>query len=394
MPTGQRFPSPGADDVTTELAVAEPETVATGASHVALRKARGLHGEALTAEHVTHAYSGAPAVSDVSFAIAAGSISAILGPSGCGKSTMLRIIAGLIRPGTGTIRIGGRDVSSTPARERRVGMVFQNYALFPHMTVRENIVYGLSSLPRSEREDRVAQLLSLVRLTDFGSRLPRQLSGGQQQRVAVARALAPRPAILLLDEPFAALDRALRADMQFEFVRLQRELGITTILVTHDQEEAQAVADTLIVMNGGRLEQAGSPAELYDAPKSLFVNTFVGQASVLQARVEASGSTLRLQTGEALELTTPIRFVDGAKVVLAVRPEHVGLHAAPRAGSLPALRLLSVPQGPMLLHDLVLADGTALKAAEPRQPRSVSPPEGAEVHVTFAPEHCRIYPAP
>ncbi len=379
--------------MTTEFVVADTQLLQPEIASAVVHP-RGGHGEGLAVDRITHAYAGAPAVSDVSFSIAPGSISAILGPSGCGKSTMLRIIAGLIRPGSGTIRIGGRDVSATPARERRVGMVFQNYALFPHMTVRENIGYGLSSLARNEREARVAQLLSLVRLANFGDRLPRQLSGGQQQRVAVARALAPRPAILLLDEPFAALDRALRADMQFEFVRLQRELGITTILVTHDQEEAQAVADTLIVMNAGRLEQAGSPAELYDAPKSLFVNTFVGQASVLEATVEAGGAALRLPAGEVLQLPTPARFVDGARIVLAVRPEHVNLHAAPRAGSLPARRLLSVPQGPTLLHDLVLADGTALKAAEPRQPRSVHPPEGTEVHVTFALEHCRIYPAP
>ncbi len=380
--------------MTTELKVADPQPFVTGVATGAPPPARGLHGEALAVENITHAYAGVTAVSDVSLSIAAGSISAILGPSGCGKSTMLRIIAGLIRPSTGRVRIGTRDVSATPARERRVGMVFQNYALFPHMTVSENIGYGLSSLPRSERDARVAQLLSLVRLAEFGNRLPRQLSGGQQQRVAVARALAPRPSILLLDEPFAALDRALRADMQFEFVRLQRELGITTILVTHDQEEAQAVADNLIVMNGGRLEQAGSPAELYDAPKSLFVNTFVGQASVLQATVEASGTLLRLRSGEALRLPTPIRFVDGAKVVLAARPEHVNLQPVALAGSVRARLLLSVPQGPMLFHDLVLADGTALKAAAPREPRSPRPPEGADLHVSFALDHCRIYPAP
>ncbi len=380
--------------MTTELKVADPQPFVTGVATSATLPVRGLHGEALAVENITHAYAGVTAVSDVSLSIAAGSISAILGPSGCGKSTMLRIIAGLIRPSTGRVRIGARDVSATPARERRVGMVFQNYALFPHMTVSENIGYGLSSLPRSERDARVAQLLSLVRLAEFGNRLPRQLSGGQQQRVAVARALAPRPSILLLDEPFAALDRALRADMQFEFVRLQRELGITTILVTHDQEEAQAVADNLIVMNGGCLEQAGSPAELYDAPKSLFVNTFVGQASVLQATVEAGGTLLRLRSGEALRLPTPIRFVDGAKVVLAVRPEHVNLQPVALAGSVRARLLLSVPQGPMLFHDLVLADGTALKAAAPREPRSPRPPEGADLHVSFALDHCRIYPAP
>jgi putative spermidine/putrescine transport system ATP-binding protein len=354
-------------------------------------------GESLAVEGIVHAYSGAPAVSDVSFAVPAGGIAAILGPSGCGKSTMLRIISGLVRPSSGTVRIGTRDVTSVPARARRVGMVFQNYALFPHMTVRENVGYGLASLPRAERDARVAQLLALVRLETFAARLPRQLSGGQQQRVAVARALAPRPALLLLDEPFAALDRALRADMQFEFVRLQRELGITTILVTHDQEEAQAVADTLIVMNGGRVEQVGSPAELYDRPNSLFVNTFVGQASLLAPTVvsdEDGACVLRLSSGGEIRLARRTGFLRGVGVVIAARPEHVVMHADPVAGSLPARRILSVPQGPQMLHDLMLADGTLLKAVEPRTSHAAAAAASDLVHVTFALENCRVFPAP
>ncbi len=358
---------------------------------------RTRRGESLAVEGIVHAYSGVPALDDVSFAVPAGGIAAILGPSGCGKSTMLRIVSGLVRPTAGKVRIGSRDVSEVPARERRVGMVFQNYALFPHMTVRENIGYGLSSLPRDARHARVAQLLALVRLEIFADRLPRQLSGGQQQRVAVARALAPSPTLLLLDEPFAALDRALRADMQGEFVRLQRELGITTILVTHDQEEAQAVADTLIVMNGGRVEQVGSPAELYDSPCSLFVNTFVGEASVFAATVVADGedgAILRLATGDEIRLGRRSGFLRDASVVLAIRPEHVTLHDKPAAGALPARRIQAIAQGSLLMHDLVLADGTKLKAIERRTPHAPDPHGSAELHVTFALEHCRLYPAP
>lgn len=354
-------------------------------------------GESLSVEGIVHAYAGAPAVDDVSFSIPSAGIAAILGPSGCGKSTMLRIVSGLVAPRSGKVFIGSRDVTALPARERRVGMVFQNYALFPHMTVAENVGYGLSALPRADRHARVRQLLALVRLESFADRLPRQLSGGQQQRVAVARALAPRPAVLLLDEPFAALDRALRADMQFEFVRLQRELGITTILVTHDQEEAQAVADSLIVMNAGRVEQVGPPAELYDRPKSLFVNTFVGQASVLPATVvvDARGhAALKLAGGHDIVVPGRIGFMPGSPVVLTARPEDVRIHARPTAGSVPARRLMSVPQGPFLMHDLVLADGTPLKAVEQRTPNAPAQPPADDVHVTFLLENCRVFPAP
>ncbi len=377
--------------VATAHALADDRLPAAEAIGAAGRRTRG---ERLEVAGVTHAYGGAAAVADVSFSIPGGSIAAILGPSGCGKSTMLRIIAGLVRPSAGRVSIGDRDVTQVRARERRVGMVFQNYALFPHMTVRENVGYGISALAKEERRARVAQLLELVRLTPFADRLPRQMSGGQQQRVAVARALAPHPSILLLDEPFAALDRALRADLQFEFVRLQRDLGITTILVTHDQEEAQAVADTLIVMNAGKVEQVGSPAALYDRPQSLFVNTFVGQASVLAGMIEASGGAIRLATGDRLDLPRPASFVDGAKVVLAVRPEHVRLHAAPTQGAISARRILAVPQGPLTLHDLMLADGVPLKAVEQRVPDAPAAIDGAQVFVTFDLDRCRIYPAP
>lgn len=354
-------------------------------------------GESLAVRGVTHAYAGAPAVTDVGFDVPAGAIAAILGPSGCGKSTMLRIIAGLVRPMQGAVHLGARDVTAVSARARRIGMVFQNYALFPHMTVRENIGYGLSDLDRRDRRERVDQLLELVRLETFADRLPRQLSGGQQQRVAVARALAPRPVLLLLDEPFAALDRALRADMQFEFVRLQRELGITTILVTHDQEEAQAVADTLIVMNAGRVEQIGSPAELYDRPSSLFVNTFVGHASVLGATVLSEGgaaASLRLDAGDTVAFARDVGFLRGTHVALTVRPEHVVLHTAPVPGAVRATRILSVPQGPLLVHDLVLGDGTPLKAVAPRNPDATPADLPAEFFAVFLADRCRVFPAP
>lgn len=353
------------------------------------------HGQRLTVTGVSHAYAGATAIEDVGFEVPAGTIAAILGPSGCGKSTMLRVIAGLLRPNAGAVRIGERDVTNIPARERSVGMVFQNYALFPHLTVAENVAYGLSRLPRAERRERVDELLRLVRLTAFADRLPRQMSGGQQQRVAVARALAPSPAIMLLDEPFAALDRGLRADLQFEFVRLQRSLGITAIIVTHDQDEAQSVADRLIVMNKGRVEQSGRPAELYDSPASLFVNGFVGHASLLEAKVETDtgGSGLRLSSGAMLPMPAHVGFVPGSPVVLAVRPEHVMLHPGPSVGALPAKRLLSVPQGPLMMHDLLVAGMHPVRAAESRVPGSGTDNLPEDVFVTFALDRCRLFPA-
>lgn len=371
-----------------KVSIAAPKTLAPSGPRL---------GQRLVVTGVGHAYAGAAVVEDVSFEVPAGTIAAILGPSGCGKSTMLRVIAGLLRPGAGSVQIGERDVTAIPARERSVGMVFQNYALFPHLTVAENVAYGLSRLPREQRRERADEMLKLVQLAPLADRLPRQLSGGQQQRVAVARALAPSPAIILLDEPFAALDRGLRADLQFEFVRLQRSLGITAIIVTHDQDEAQSVADRLIVMNRGRIEQSGRPAELYDHPASLFVNGFVGHASLLSATVEAGASgayTLRLSSGAALRMPAPVGFVPGSSVVLAVRPEHVTLGTAPLDGALPAKRMLSVPQGPLIMHDLLVAGSHAVRAAESRVPGSGTDDLPEDIFVTFALDRCRLFPAP
>lgn len=352
-------------------------------------------GQTLSVSGVSHSYAGAQAVDDVSFVVPGGSIAAILGPSGCGKSTMLRIVCGLLKPGAGNVMIGERDVTNVPARERKVGMVFQNYALFPHLTVAENIGYGLSHLPREERRERVAQMLSIVRLEPFADRLPRQMSGGQQQRVAVARALAPQPALLLLDEPFAALDRSLRADLQVEFVQLQRSLGITAIIVTHDQEEAQSVAEQLIVMNKGRVEQSGPPAELYDRPANLFVNGFVGHASLLKATVaKATGDSggLRLASGSELAMPGPVGFVPTSEVVLAVRPEHVKLSASPTPGALPAARVLSVPLGHLMVHDLLVEGTTPVRAITDRASEPAEMPR--DVFVSFALDRCRLFPAP
>jgi len=244
----------------------------------------------LELDHVTVTYGDTTALDDVSLSVADGEFFTLVGPSGCGKTTTLRTIAGFETPTAGTVRFGDRDVTGTPPEDRGVGVVFQNYALFPHMTVAENVAYGLhfADPPNGQSRDaRVEELLALVDMGGFGDREPGSLSGGQQQRVALARALAPGPDVLLLDEPMSALDARLRDDLRRQVKRVQRELGITTVYVTHDQEEALAVSDRLAVVNGGRIEQVGRPEDVYREPASRFVAGFVGEKNLFDGTVAA-----------------------------------------------------------------------------------------------------------
>ena len=238
---------------------------------------------AIELESVVKGFGGANAVDGVSLSIAEGEFFSLLGPSGCGKTTTLRMIAGFVEPDEGRILLHGNDVTSVPPNKRPVNLVFQQYALFPHMTVYDNVAFGLSvkRVPRREHGERVNEILRVVALEGYEKRRPRQLSGGQQQRVALARALVNRPAALLLDEPLGALDVKLRRHMQLELKRIQHELGTTFVYVTHDQEEALAMSDRIAVMNGGLVEQVGSPREIYETPASAFVADFVGTVNVL-----------------------------------------------------------------------------------------------------------------
>ncbi|MBY5549521.1 ABC transporter ATP-binding protein [Rhizobium leguminosarum] len=351
----------------------------------------------LSVQGLTHSYGGQNAISDVAFDIEAGEIVALLGPSGCGKSTVLRAIAGLIQPKTGRIVLGEKDLADVSARSRGVGMVFQNYALFPHLTVAENIAYPLAcqKLPRTERKARVEEMLSLVRLKDYGNRLPRELSGGQQQRVAVARAIAGRPSLLLLDEPFGALDRALRFDLQVELLHLQKTLGITTLIVTHDQEEAQSLANRLVLMNKGNVEQIDTPMTVYDRPKTLFVNTFIGQANLLNGtvlRLDADSTLVGLADDRTLLLPRRLNFTLGSKVTITFRPEEVGLSTQPGGSTLPVRMTVSVPLGPSLVHDLVLEDGTGLRASEVRGPTTFIPEPGTQLFAEIDTARCHAFP--
>jgi putative spermidine/putrescine transport system ATP-binding protein len=264
------------------------------------------------------------AVKDVNIVLGGGKVLSLLGPSGCGKTTTLRMIAGLEEPSSGKILVNGRDVTGLPARHRNMGMVFQSYALFPHLSVFENVAFGLDMrhVPRGERETRVRRALSVVRMEKFEARMPRQLSGGQQQRVALARALVIEPSLLLLDEPLSALDLKLREEMRDEIHRIVRELGITTVFVTHDQGEALVLSDLVAVMTAGRLEQIDSPRNIYRAPRTSFVARFIGGANVLPGEIDNSAGFFRT----ALGLSVPVSVALPSHVAaVALRPEDIDI---------------------------------------------------------------------
>ncbi|WP_421996107.1 ABC transporter ATP-binding protein [Reyranella sp.] len=274
-------------------------------------------------------YGDFHAVRDVTLNIRDGEFLVLLGPSGCGKTTTLRMVAGFIEPTAGHVRLGGADVTLLPPWKRNAGMVFQNYALFPHLTVAENVAFGLEmrKVAKAEIAQRVEETLALVRLTGLGDRLPRQLSGGQQQRVALARALAIHPDVLLLDEPLSNLDAKLRQEVRVEIRELQRKMGLTTVMVTHDQEEALTMADRLVVMSEGAVRQVGSQRDLYEQPADRFVAGFVGRSTFLEGTLEAPG---RFRTGGGLALAC----TGGApgRAVLALRPEQMVVRPGPAPG--------------------------------------------------------------
>jgi putative spermidine/putrescine transport system ATP-binding protein len=276
-------------------------------------------------------FGASVAVSDFSLDIEDGEMVAFLGPSGCGKTTTLRMVAGFIEPTAGTIEIGGQDVTRVPPHKRNAGMVFQRYALFPHMTIAENVAFGLEmhKVPKAERAVRVKQALDMVRLDAYAERYPRQLSGGQQQRVAIARALAIQPKVFLLDEPLSNLDAKLRVEVREEIRALQQRLGLTTIFVTHDQEEALTIADRLAIMHDGRIQQVGSASDLYERPQNRFVADFLGKMNFFDGALTADGN---FATAAGTEL--PVGAVTGIANAVGVRPERVTLE--PLTGNLHA----------------------------------------------------------
>jgi spermidine/putrescine transport system ATP-binding protein len=290
---------------------------------------------AIALRGVSKSFGGVGAVDDVTLEIAEGEFFSMLGPSGCGKTTTLRMIAGFEAPDAGSVVLQGMDVTSVPANRRPVNMVFQQYALFPHMSIYDNVAFGLrvQHVPRHEHRERIRELLRIVALEGLEARRPKQLSGGQQQRVALARALVNRPAALLLDEPLGALDVKLRKHMQLELKRIQHELGTTFVYVTHDQEEALAMSDRIAVMNGGKVEQTGSPREIYDRPISAFVADFIGSLNALDVTIDelvGTYSVSRFGDSERVVVSVGAGHHPGENVRVAVRPEQVQIGTTSR----------------------------------------------------------------
>ncbi len=337
------------------------------------------------------------ALRDIDLTVPAGEFVCFLGPSGCGKTTLLRIIAGLERQNTGQVMMAGRDVSDLPPSQRNYGIVFQSYALFPNLTVARNVAYGLETrrTPRAEIERRVDELLALVGLAAHKAKYPAQLSGGEQQRIALARALAPSPALLLLDEPLSALDARVRQSLRHEIRALQRRLGITTIMVTHDQEEALAMADRIVVMNHGVVEQVGTPMEVYTRPRSPFVARFVGQMNFLEATAcERPGwarlGTVEMRHGAAEPLAA------GTRLTLAIRPEEIVVGPAADGHENRLVTRIRAVQflGPFTRLSLTLSDGAPTLDCDVAATAfaALGAAEGSELALALRPEALRVFP--
>ncbi|MSP67328.1 MAG: ABC transporter ATP-binding protein [Alphaproteobacteria bacterium] len=344
----------------------------------------------LRLDGVSRRFGNTRAADRVSFTVAAGEMFSILGPSGCGKSTLLRLIAGFETPDAGAILLNGEDLVAVPPHRRPVNMMFQSYALFPHLSVADNVGFGLrrQGRPAAEVARRVGELLALVRLEEFGPRRVQQLSGGERQRVALARALARAPKLLLLDEPLGALDRQLRAATQLELTALQRSLGLTLLVVTHDQEEAMAHSARLAIMRQGRIEQVGTPAEVYRRPASRFVAEFVGEATLLTGRlVAAAGGQLAVAVDG---LPRPVQVVGdaalavGTAVTVMLRPEALSLRAASADNAVAGSVVDIAYTGSHSLYRVRTAAGLVLKVAETHGGEAAETPVALGAAVTVA----------
>jgi putative spermidine/putrescine transport system ATP-binding protein len=345
----------------------------------------------LSIQHVKKSYGQNTVVQDFSLDAAPGEFVSFLGPSGCGKTTVLRMVAGFEEPTAGTVLVGGKDVTRLKPNQRNVGMVFQAYALFPNLTVAQNVAFGLkvAGMPKADADKRVAEMLGIIKLPidQFGSRYPYQLSGGQQQRVALARALAPSPKLLLLDEPLSALDAKVRVSLREEIRSIQQKLGITTIFVTHDQEEALSISDRIAVMYGGRAEQVGTPFEIYNRPATKFVANFVGTLNVLQGTVsDASSGKVRVGEGEVMLKNKLNGSKSGDSLTLALRPEAISLGRHPsRAASLGG-QISEVSFLGSIIRVKVGLGKDAVSLDTFNSPASPPPAVGEKAEISFSPD--------
>jgi putrescine transport system ATP-binding protein len=349
-------------------------------------------------ENVTKRFGETVAVDSLSLDIFQGEFFCLLGPSGCGKSTLMRMLAGFEEPSAGRISLAGQDLAGVPPYRRPVNMMFQSYALFPHMSVERNIAFGLKQdrLSKEEIAERVGEMLRMVQLEKLAKRYPDQLSGGQRQRVALARALAKRPKLLLLDEPLAALDKKLREETQFELMDIQHELGMTFIVVTHDQEEAMTMADRIAVMDHGRIVQVATPGEIYEQPKTRFIAEFVGDVNILEGKVAGQESGLwRVRSASAdapLTIDDPDEVLhEGQDVAIAVRPEKMAIHRAPPPGAANVLagEVWDIAYlGDWTVYHVKLDSGEIMRISRANVRRFVEAPIDWEerVHLTFAPD--------
>lgn len=345
-------------------------------------------------KNVTKRFGDFTAVNDLSLNIYHREFFALLGASGCGKSTLLRMLAGFEQPTSGEIILDGTDLSGTPPYKRPVNMMFQSYALFPHMTVEKNIAFGLrqDGMPKDEMAERVSQMLKLVKLEQFASRKPNQLSGGQRQRVALARSLAKRPKVLLLDEPLGALDKKLREETQFELMDLQQSLGLTFVVVTHDQEEAMTMADRIAVMSHGKVVQVATPAEIYEAPNCRFVADFIGDVNIFDGKVTTASNgavEIAVDSGFTVRTATTDAPAVGSALGFAIRPEKLRVtRAAPVNASINAAKgeLWDIGYlGDMTVFHVRLSSGNIVKASSLNAQRAVDDPftYDQEVWVSF-----------